>query len=133
MKKVPIALAALLIAALFLGTQAFDSPSLSQPAWAHHVGWVTEYTPGTSITIQAHDGSYHTFALAAETKLLPMGRAGELALGSRVTILARWDKTTLSWMAFGIVVHPAGSGAGSAPPTATPTPTAVPIPTIPTP
>ncbi|HEY2980425.1 MAG TPA: DUF5666 domain-containing protein [Anaerolineales bacterium] len=90
------------------------------PTKAHRVGWVTEYTPGASITIQAHDGVLYTFALTADTKILPAERAGELAIDSLVTIIAPRDPSGLGWTAFGIVVHPAGSGAGSAPPTPTP-------------
>ena len=93
-----------------------------KPVLAHRVGWVTEYSPGVSITIQAHDGNFYTFTLTAETKILPAERAGELAVGSRVNIISPRDPAALGWTAQGIVVHPAGSGAGSAPATATPTP-----------
>jgi uncharacterized protein DUF5666 len=101
-----------------------------QPMRVHRVGWVTEYTPGVSITIQASDGNFYTFSLTADTKILPAERAGELAVGSRVTIIAPRDPGALGWTALGIVVHPAGSGAGSMPPTVTPTviPSATPTP-----
>ncbi|HEY2980427.1 MAG TPA: hypothetical protein VGJ22_04540, partial [Anaerolineales bacterium] len=81
-------------------------------------------------TIQAHDGSFYTFDLTDSVMILPPGGAADLTVGSRVTILARRDSSTHGWIAFGIVVHPAGSGAGSAPPTATPTaiPTETPTP-----
>jgi hypothetical protein len=102
-----------------------------QPTRVHRVGWVTEYTPGVSITIQASDGNTYTFALTADppTKILPAERAGELAVGSRVTIIAPRDPSGLVWTAVGIVVHPAGSGAGSMPPTATATSVPMPMPT----
>lgn len=94
-----------------------------KPSKTHRVGWVTEYTPGVSLTIQAHDGNLYSFTLSADTRILPGERAGELAVGSLVTVIAPRDPASLGWFAFGIVVHPAGSGAGSAPPAVTPTPT----------
>lgn len=92
-----------------------------KPAKTHHVGWVTSYTPSANITIQAHDGNLYTFALTGDTKLLPAERAAELAVGSRVTIIAPRNPSALVSIAYGIVVHPAGSGAGSQP-AAAPTP-----------
>lgn len=86
-----------------------------KPTKVHRVGWVTEYTPGASITIQAHDGNLYTFALTDETKILPEERAGELTLGSRVTIIAPRNPATPQGTANGIVVHPEGSGADSQP------------------
>jgi hypothetical protein len=100
-----------------------------KPVLAHRVGWVTEYTPGVSITIQAHDGNLYTFTLLPDAKILPAERAGELAVGSRVTIIAPRDPASLGWTAFGIVVHPAGSGEGSLPPTSTAVPEATATPT----
>lgn len=88
-----------------------------KPTKAHRVGWVLEYAPGASIMIQASDGASYTFTLTAETKILPAERAGELAVGSRVTIIAPRDPSSETLTAKGIVVHPAESGAGSAPPT----------------
>lgn len=93
-----------------------------KPTRVHMVGWVSDYQPGASITVLAHDGGTYTFALTGESKILPEERAGELAVGSRVTIIARRDSATGGWMAFGIVVHPADSGAGSLPQTPTPAP-----------
>jgi hypothetical protein len=78
-----------------------------KPVTAHRVGTVTEYTPGLSITIMAVDGNAYTFGLTAETKILPAERAGELAVGSRVTVIAPRDPAALGWTAAGIVVHPA--------------------------
>lgn len=80
-----------------------------QPTRVHRVGTVTAYTPGSSITIQATDGNSYTFALTAETKILPPERAGSLAVGSRVTIIAPRDPASLIWTATGIVVQPPGS------------------------
>lgn len=78
-----------------------------KPAIMHRVGTVTEYTAGSSITIMAVDGNAYTFVLTAETKILPAERAGELAVGSRVTVIAPRDPAALDWTAAGIVVHPA--------------------------
>ena len=78
-----------------------------KPVIAHRVGTVTEYAAGSSITITAVDGNAYTFALTAETKILPAERAAELAVGSRVTVIAPRDPAALGWTASGIVVHPA--------------------------
>lgn len=94
-----------------------------KPARVHRVGWVTEYTPGVSLTIQAHDGNFYTFTLTADTKILPAERESELAVGSRVTVIAPRDPASPIVVAQGIVVHPAGSGEGSLPPAVTATAT----------
>jgi len=91
-----------------------------KPSRTHVVGSVTEYTAGASITILAHDGNSYTFQLTTDTKIRPEERAGELAVGSLVTIIAPRDPSSLDRIAKGIVVHPAGSGDESA--AATPTP-----------
>ena len=78
-----------------------------KPEKIHRVGVVTEYTPGVSITIQDKDGNTFTFTLTAETKILPVERADELAVGSRVTVIAPRDPATGGVTATGIVVHPA--------------------------
>jgi len=78
-----------------------------KPEKIHRVGIVTEYTPGVSITIQDKDGNTFTFALTAETKILPAERADELGVGSRVTIIAPRDPATGGVTVTGIVIHPA--------------------------
>ena len=89
-----------------------------KPSRVHRVGWVLEYIEGISITIQASDGVSYKFNLTDDTKILPEERAGELSGGSpRVTIIAPRDPSSTTLTAKGIVVHPAESGAGSAPPT----------------
>lgn len=80
-----------------------------KPTIVHRVGTVTEYTPGISITILAVDGNTYPFTLTADTRILPADRAVELAVGSRVTVIAPRDPGALSWTATGIVVHPATS------------------------
>src|SRR5215213_886046 len=59
-----------------------------KPSKIHRVGLVTEYTAGSSITIQDKKGNLYTFALSAETRLLPLERAASLGVGSWVTIIA---------------------------------------------
>ncbi len=93
-----------------------------RPGLVHRVGWVTDYQAGVSITIQAQDGNAYTFQIGTETKILPAERAAQLGVGARVTVIAPRDPSTLGWTARGIVVHPAGSGQGSAPTSPTPTP-----------
>ena len=86
-----------------------------KPALAHHVGTVTDYQPGASITIQDNQGNNFTYLLTADTKILPEERAGLLAVGFRVTIIAGRDVTGGPLTASGIVIHPAGAGSGSTP------------------
>ena len=93
-----------------------------QPIRVHRVGWVTAYTSGSSITIKAMDGSTSTFALSANTKILPANLANQLAVGSFVTIIAPRVPSALGWTAIGIVIHPANAGQGNQTPTVTPTP-----------
>jgi hypothetical protein len=77
-----------------------------KPSKIHRVGMVTEYTVGHSITIQDKDGNTYTFALTHETKLLPAERAGALAVGARVTIIAPRDPASGGVTVKGIVIHP---------------------------
>jgi len=140
-KRVPLLLTmVVLVMALFLtATQAFASQDTSVNPNAQqmtiHVGWVTEYVPGVSITIQTHEGSFFTYQLTDTTRYLPAERAGELEVGSRVTIICpNGDPAAGTAVAAGVVIHPAESGEGSMPPAATSTPTAgpgtqIPIPT----
>lgn len=77
----------------------------SKPAKIHRVGIVTEYTAGTSITIQDKDGNTFTFTITSDTKLLPAERADQLAVGSRVTIIAPRDPAGGGVTVKGIVIH----------------------------
>jgi len=77
-----------------------------KPSKIHRVGTVTEYVAGSSITIQDKDGNTYTFALIGEAKLLPAERAGALAVGSRVTIIAPRDPASGGVTVKGIVIHP---------------------------
>jgi hypothetical protein len=106
------------------------SVSPGKPLPKHHVGVVTAYEPGVSITIEAHDGNEYTFLITEDTKLLPPERADELAVGRRVTIISPRDVTGGPFTAKGIVIHPeTDSGTPEGSPTATPTPTETPTPT----
>jgi len=78
-----------------------------KPSKIHRVGIVTEYTSGSSITIQDKKGNPYTFALSAETKLLPVERAATLGVGSWVTIIAPRDPASGGVSVKGIVIHPA--------------------------
>lgn len=76
-----------------------------KPAIVHRVGTVTAYAAGSSITIQDKDGNTFSFAIDANTKVLPQDRAAQLAIGSRVTIISRRDVTGGALTAQGIVVQ----------------------------
>ena len=77
-----------------------------KPSKIHRVGIVTAYTPGASITIQDKDGNTFTFTITGEIKLLPPERADQLAVGSRVTIIAPRDPASGGVNVKGIVIHP---------------------------
>jgi hypothetical protein len=128
-KRVPLLLTmVVLVMAMFLtATQAFASQGTGVNPNAQqmtiHVGWVTGYLPGESITIQTHDGSFFTYQLTESTSYLPASRAGELKIGSRVTIISpNGDPAAGTAIAAGVVIHPWGSGEGSQPPAGTETP-----------
>ena len=78
-----------------------------KPAKTHRVGTVTAFSAGVSITIEDKDGNMFTFALSADTKLLPADRAGTLAVGSRVTVIAPRNPASSGLTASGIVIYPA--------------------------
>ncbi|MBN2084425.1 MAG: hypothetical protein JW748_04310 [Anaerolineales bacterium] len=114
----------------YTATQISVSPG--KPAPKHHVGEVTAYEAGVSITILALDGNEYTFLLTEETKILPAERAEELAVGRRVTIISPRDVTGGPFTAKGIVVHPEtgdDKGTPEGTPTETPTPTETQTPT----
>jgi hypothetical protein len=82
------------------------SVSPGKPLPKHHIGAVTAYAEGESVTIEARDGNEYTFLITEDTKILPSERADELAVGRRVTIISRRDVTGGPFTAQGIVVHP---------------------------
>ena len=77
-----------------------------KPTKQHHVGVVTEYTEGVSITILAHNGESYTYLISPDTKILPEHRAGELAVCRLVTVIFPRNRTGGPTSAAGIVVHP---------------------------
>lgn len=83
-----------------------------KPSKIHRVGTVTDYQPGVSITVADKDGQATSFALTADTKILPQERADQLAVGSRVTIINPRDPQGGTVAAQGIVIHPDGTGDG---------------------
>jgi hypothetical protein len=72
----------------------------SKPSRVHRIGTVTDYVPGVSITIQDRSGATVTYAINNATKIMPSDRAGLLAKGLLVTIVAQGDSST----AIGIVI-----------------------------
>jgi hypothetical protein len=64
-----------------------------KPTKEHHVGVVTEYTEGVSITILAHNGQSYTYLISPDTKILPKHRADELAVCRLVTVIFPRNKT----------------------------------------
>jgi hypothetical protein len=67
---------------------------------------VTEYLPGVSITILAHNGESYTYLLTPDTRILPGHRAAELAVCRLVTVIFPRNHTDDPTAARGIVVHP---------------------------
>lgn len=100
-----------------------------KPAIVHHVGTVTEYVPGVSITIMDNKGLTFTFAITEATKFLPAERIDQLMVGTRVTIIAPRDVTGGLLTAKGIVIHPALDGTDTPDETGTPEFTETPEPT----
>lgn len=88
-----------------------------KPETSHHVGTVTQYTPGKSLTILSQDGQSSAFTLTAQTKILPDERASQLKVGARVTVIYGRNPSGDAPEVRGVVVHPEGSGPkGSATP-----------------
>jgi Domain of unknown function (DUF5666) len=100
----------------------------SKPVHIHHVGVVTEYIEGVSITIEATDGDLITFLIGEDFKILPEERADTLAAGQRVTIIARRDPAGGELTAQGVVIHPETTDTETSE-TETPEPTETPTPT----
>ncbi len=91
-----------------------------KPAIVHHVGTVTEYTPGVSITVMDTKGLSFTFVITEATKFLPAERIDQLVVGARVTIIAPRDVTGGPLTAKGIVIHPVVDGTDTPEETETP-------------
>jgi len=74
-----------------------------KPQYRHHVGIVTEYEEGVSITIEDKWENTVTFEIADEFKVLPPGATVEE--GKRVTVISRRDPAGDCLIARGVVVH----------------------------
>ncbi len=81
-----------------------------KPEKKHHVGTVSAYEGGVSISITAKDGTEATFLITEDTRILPEERLEELGVGSLVTIISPRDVSGDEWQAVGIVIHPHHSG-----------------------
>jgi len=74
-----------------------------KPQYRHHVGKVTAYMPGVSITIQPRKGDPATFQIVGELKVLPRGATVDE--GDWVTVISRRNPANDQLIAFGVVVH----------------------------
>lgn len=93
------------------------------------VGVVVAYSPGQSITIVDRHSNQFTFELASPLKIVPAHRAGMLARGTFVTIIAPNNVPGGKQIAVGIVIHPGVPRGFLAPsPTFTPVPSETPTP-----
>jgi len=81
----------------------------SRPIYGHHVGKVTAYDEGVSITIEDRWGNEVAFDIDADSfKKLPPGVDMEEAVeeGRWVTVITRGHPMSGSRIAVGVVVHP---------------------------
>jgi DNA-binding beta-propeller fold protein YncE len=98
------------------------------------IGLVNLYLPpGTintgnngEIVIRTRGGSTRTFEVLPDVRILPARRAGQLGIGSLVTVFAERDPYTDQWIAVKMVVDSAGAGQSTDTPTPTNTPVGVP-------
>lgn len=81
-----------------------------KPMRVHRVGEVTDYLPGSSITVQDKKGGSTTFEVTGDTKILPIERKDSLGPGSWVTVICPRDPVNGTLKAIGIVVHPEKDG-----------------------
>ncbi len=77
-----------------------------KPTVQHRVGIVTAYTAGASITIEDVKGGTETFALTTGTEIRGPKGVTTVAVGDRVTVVARRQPSTDVFTATAIVVHP---------------------------
>ncbi|MEW6033687.1 MAG: DUF5666 domain-containing protein [Chloroflexota bacterium] len=75
-----------------------------RPALARHVGTVTAYAPGASITIETKRGETATFVINADTRIVLPDGVTEVAVGDVVTVVG--IPGTDPVVARQIVVHP---------------------------
>ena len=76
-----------------------------RPQYRHHVGTVTAYEEGESISREDRQGNTIDFEILDEFKILPAGASVEV--GARVTVISRRDPASDRLIARGVVVHPA--------------------------
>jgi len=74
-----------------------------KPAKLHHVGEVSAYTEGQSVTILAKDGMEYTFQINDMTKILPEGST--IKVGDTVTVIMPRILANQPMVAAGIVLH----------------------------
>lgn len=74
-----------------------------KPEKQQHVGVVTAYTEGSSITIKGKDGMEYTFGISGSTKILPEGST--IKVGDNVTVIMPRVLTGQPKVAAGIVLH----------------------------
>jgi hypothetical protein len=124
MKKISLFVLALLVLAALAN---IASASASPSADPGHVGLVTAYTPGDSITIMDKDGNEKTFELAADLKIVPKHRVDMLAVGAYVTVVTPNNVENGKNIVVQIVIHPQAPAGFPVPGmTETATPTALP-------
>lgn len=82
-----------------------------KPVKQQHVGEVTAYTEGSSITIKAKDGKEYTFEISTTTKILPEGST--IKVGDMVTVIMPRVLTGQPMVAAGIVLHGVETGTES--------------------
>ncbi len=77
-----------------------------KPRKVTYVGTVTDLAPGVSVTLQPEaGGSPLSFALTATTEIKPWHRAGDLAVGQRVTLQAVRDFVGAYPPSLRIIIH----------------------------
>lgn len=84
-----------------------------KPVKQQHVGEVTVYTEGSSITIKARDGMEYTFEVKDTTKILPEGSM--IQVGDTVTVIMPRVLNGQPMVAAGIVLHGMESSTESEP------------------
>jgi hypothetical protein len=119
MKKLSLFVLAVFVLAAVANIASAKASPATDPG---HVGLVTAYAPGTSITIMDKDGNEKTFELAADLKIVPKHRADMLAVGAYVTVVTPNNKDNGKNIVVQIVIHPQA-------PASFPLPTATAVPT----
>lgn len=77
-----------------------------KPVRRYHVGVVTDYIPGESITIQTAEDKMFTYRLTEDTRILPAEREELLQVGAKVTVISPRNLIRIEQTALKIIVHP---------------------------